>query len=95
MSKYWAIFKTQLLTTLAYPADLVGHGFTIVIYLWVFIFLWRITYRAMGASGGSIAGLTLSQTIWYLMLAEMIMLSKPRLSPLFLPQSKMDRWLIC
>ena len=82
MSKYWAIFKTQLLNRLAYPADLLGHGLTIVIYLWVFIFLWRTTYRAMGASEGSIAGLTLNQTIWYLMLAETLMLSKPRLSRL-------------
>jgi ABC-2 type transport system permease protein len=82
MSKYWAIFKTQLLNRLAYPADLFGHGFTIVIFLWVFIFLWRTTYRTMGATEGSIAGLTLSQTIWYLMLAETLMLSKPRLSRL-------------
>jgi hypothetical protein len=82
LSKYWAIFKTQLLNRLAYPADLFDHGFTIVIYLWVFIFIWRTTYRAMGASEGSIAGLTLNQTIWYLMLAETLMLSKPRLSRL-------------
>jgi ABC-2 type transport system permease protein len=82
MTKYWAIFKTQLLNRLAYPVDLIGHGLTIIIYLWVFIFLWRTTYRAMGASGGTIAGLTLNQTIWYLMLAETLMLSKPRLSRL-------------
>jgi ABC-2 type transport system permease protein len=82
MSKYWAIFKTQLLNRLTYPVDLIGHGFTIIIYLWVFIFLWRTTYRVMGASEGSISGLTLNQTIWYLMLAETLMLSKPRLSRL-------------
>ena len=82
MSKYWAIFKTQLLNRLSYPADLLGHGISIVIYLWVFIFLWRTTYRAMGVSDGSIAGLTLSQTIWYLMLAETLLLSKPRLARL-------------
>jgi len=79
MHKYWAIFKTQLLNRLAYPADLLGHGLSIIIYLWVFIFLWRTTYRVMGASGGSISGLTIDQTIWYLMLAETLMLSKPRL----------------
>jgi len=82
MSKYWAIFKTQLLNRLAYPADLLGHGLTIIIYLWVFIFLWRTTYRTMGASEDTIAGLTLNQTIWYLMLAETLILSRPRLSRL-------------
>jgi len=82
LRKYWAIFTTQLLNRLAYPADLLGHGLTIIIFLWVFIFLWRTTYRAMAATDGSIAGQTLNQTIWYLMLAETLMLSKPRLSRL-------------
>jgi ABC-2 type transport system permease protein len=82
MRKYWAVFQTQLLTRLSYPADLLGHGITIIIYLWVFIFLWRTTYRSVGASNGVIAGLTLDQTIWYLMLAETLMLSKPRLAGL-------------
>jgi len=82
MKKYWAIFITQLLNRLAYPADLLGHVFSIVIFLWVFIYLWRTTYQAMGATDSSIGGLTLSQTIWYLMLAETLMLSKPRLSRL-------------
>lgn len=80
MSKYWAIFKTQLLNRLSYPADVFGHGVSILIYLLVFIFLWRATYRAAGVANGRIAGLTVSQTIWYLMLAETLMLSKPRLS---------------
>ena len=80
MRKYLEIFKTQLLTRLSYPGDLLGHGLTIIIYLLVFIFLWRATYRSAGASNGTIAGLNLQQTIWYLMLAETMMLSKPRLS---------------
>ena len=80
MRKYLAIFKTQLLTRLSYPADLLGHGMTIIIYLLVFIFLWRTTYRSTGSLEGTIAGLNLGQTIWYLMLAETLMLSKPRLA---------------
>jgi ABC-2 type transport system permease protein len=80
MKKYWAVFKTQLINRLAYPADLAGHSLSIVIYLWVFVFLWRTTYRTVGDASGVIAGLTLRQTIWYLMLTETIILSKPRLS---------------
>ncbi|MBI5032502.1 MAG: ABC-2 family transporter protein [Chloroflexi bacterium] len=40
--------------------------------------LWNATYRAMGQS--TIAGLSLNETMWYFMLAETIVMSKPRLS---------------
>lgn len=40
--------------------------------------LWRTTYRSAGTE--SIGGLTLRETLWYLMMAETIMLSKPRVS---------------
>jgi ABC-2 type transport system permease protein len=76
--KYWAIFKTQLLNSFAYPGDLFSRSLTIVVFMWVFTHLWRTTYRSMGQE--TIAGLTLHETLWYLMLAETIVLSKPRLS---------------
>ena len=76
--KYWAIFRAQILNRLAYPGDLLTQAFSIVLFMFVFMQLWRATY---GASGQSvIAGFSLSQTIWYLMMAETIMLSRPRLS---------------
>ncbi len=46
--------------------------------MWVFIQLWRTTYGAMGQA--VISGLSLRETLWYLMLAETIVLSKPRLA---------------
>ena len=76
--KYWAIFKTQLINGFAYPGDLLARSLSIIIFLWVFLFLWRTTYRAVGQE--RIAGLSLRDTLWYLMLAETIVLSKPRLS---------------
>jgi ABC-2 type transport system permease protein len=76
--KYWAIFKTQLLNSFAYPGDLFSRSLTIVLFLWVFAQLWGVTYRSVGQE--SISGLTLPETLWYLMLAETIILSKPRLS---------------
>jgi ABC-2 type transport system permease protein len=78
MKKYWAIFKTQLANRLAYPADLITSSLSILVYLWIFLQLWRATYSASGQS--SIAGLSLSDTLWYLMMTEAIILSKPRLS---------------
>jgi len=76
--KYWAILKTQVINSFAYPVDLLARSLTIVLFLWVFIQLWRTTYSTLGQE--SISGLTLRETLWYLMLAETIVLSKPRLA---------------
>jgi ABC-2 type transport system permease protein len=40
--------------------------------------LWKVTYSTAGAS--AIAGFTFQDMLWYLMLAEVIVLSKPRLA---------------
>ena len=47
--KYWAIFRTQLLNSLAYPVDLLGRSLLIVLFMWIFMNLWRVTYGATGA----------------------------------------------
>ena len=78
MKKYFAIFKTNLLNSLAYPAELVTRGGMILIFMWVFYQLWRVTFSASGSS--SMNGLTLRDTIWYLLLAETLELGRPRLS---------------
>ncbi len=84
--KYWAILRTQLLNSLAYPMDLLGRSLLIVLFMWIFMNLWRVTYGATGAS--SIAGLTLADTMWYLMMAEAVMLSKHDLSETMSEQVK-------
>ena len=76
--KYWLIFKTQLLNNLAYPGDLFLRSLSIVFFMWVFVHLWRAVYRSSGET--AIAGLTLRDTLWYLMLTETLILSKPRLA---------------
>lgn len=78
VGKYWAIFRTQLVNSLAYPIDLLGRSLLMVLFMWIFMNLWRVTYGAQG--GHSIAGLTLADTMWYLMMAEAVMLSKRDLS---------------
>lgn len=78
MTKYWAIFKTQLTNSIAYAGDLAVGSVMIVLFLWVFAQLWRVTYGAVGAQ--RIAGMSLGDTLWYLMVAETIILSRPRLN---------------
>ncbi len=77
-AKYGAIVRAQLAHALAYPADLVLRSLTIVIFLWVFVHLWRAAFAASGRT--TIQGLTLSDTLWYLVVAETIVLSKPRVA---------------
>jgi ABC-2 type transport system permease protein len=77
-TKYWFVLKTQVVNSLAYPAELVWRSLVIVIFIWIFAQLWRITFSTAGTA--TIGGLTLHDTLWYLMLAETIELSRPRLS---------------
>ncbi len=78
LDKYFSIFKIQLINAFAYPADLFSRVFSMLIFMWVFLQLWTVTYAAMGQT--QIDGLTLRDMLWYLMIAEMVLLSKPRLA---------------
>lgn len=76
ISKYLAIFTTQLANRGAYPLDLAAQSASIMIFLFVFMQLWRTTYSAAGQT--TLAGLTLHDTLWYLMMAETILMSSSR-----------------
>ena len=76
--KYWAIFQTTLINSLAYPGELVGRSLMILPFMWIFYQLWQVTFAASGSD--NINGLTLHDTIWYLMMAETIELSRPRVA---------------
>ena len=78
MNKYWAIFKTQLLNNLAYAGNLLTGSIAIVLFMFIFAQLWRVAYGSTGSD--TIAGLSFHDVLWYLMLAEVIELSKPRLA---------------
>jgi ABC-2 type transport system permease protein len=78
MKKYGFIFKIQLANSLAYPAELIGRSLVILPFMWIFYQLWRVTFAAAGAT--EINGLSLSATLWYLVITETIELSRPRLA---------------
>lgn len=78
LQKYWFIFSIQLVNSLAYPGELIGRSLMIIPFMWIFAQLWRVTFAASG--GTVINGLTLADTLWYLMMAETIELSRPRLA---------------
>ena len=78
MKKYIAIFNTTLVNSLAYPGELVGRSLMILPFMWIFYQLWQVTFAASGAN--TINRLTLHDTMWYLMMAETIELSRPRVA---------------
>ena len=76
ISKYTAITRINLQSNLAYVREVVIRSLFMLLILYVFIQLWTATYHTVGST--SIAGLTLPDTIWYLVMTETIMLSKIR-----------------
>lgn len=85
-AKYWAVFSTQLQSAAAYPLDLAARSLAIVLFMVVFFGLWRAAYASEG--GGAVAGYTLRDLLWYLMLAETIVLSRPRMAQQIAAQVK-------
>ena len=86
MNKYLAIFKINLLNSLAYPAELATRSGMILVFMIVFFQLWHVTYAASGDQ--VLNGLTLRDTMWYLLLAETLELGRPRLARVISEQVK-------
>jgi ABC-2 type transport system permease protein len=78
MKKYWYIFQTQVINSLAYPGEMVGRSLMMIPFMWIFYQLWKVTFAAAGSD--TLNGLTLQDTIWYLMMAETIELARPPLA---------------
>jgi ABC-2 type transport system permease protein len=76
INKYGAITLINLQNQLAYIWEAVGRSVFIVLILFVFVQLWTAVYENRGTA--EIAGLSLSATIWYFLIAEMVELGKFR-----------------
>jgi ABC-2 type transport system permease protein len=86
MKKYTAVFKVNLLNSLAYPAEIATRAGMIMIFMLVFYQLWHVTFTASGSL--VLNGMTLRDTMWYLLLAETIELGRPRLAKIISQQVK-------
>jgi ABC-2 type transport system permease protein len=74
--KYGAISLANLQNQLAYVWDVAGRSAMIVFFMFIFTKLWTAVYESQSAT--EIAGLTLANTIWYFLIAEVMELGKPR-----------------
>lgn len=75
-AKYGAITITNLQNQLAYVWDALNRAVFIVLIMFIFVQLWTAVYETQGAA--EIAGLTLANTIWYFLIAEVLELGKIR-----------------
>ena len=67
--KYAVIYKSVLLESLQYAANMVMGFFAYFIFIFIFVKLWGYIYQTPGAL---IAGYTKEQMIWYVMMTEMM-----------------------
>ena len=78
IGKYAAIMRINVQNSVAYVWDAAGQGIFIVRFIFIFSQLWRATFAAQNAT--RLGGLTLNQTLWYFVWAELIELTKIRVS---------------
>jgi ABC-2 type transport system permease protein len=74
--KYWAIGVITAKSSLAYITDTVLRQVFLVVIIFTFSQLWSVTYRVTGQS--TIAGFSVTQMLWYLVLTEAITLGQVR-----------------
>lgn len=75
--KYLEVARTNLRSRYAYFWEQVLSTFHLVIIMFVFVQLWKVTYATSGSD--QIGGYTLSEMIWYLVATEGMILSLPRI----------------
>jgi ABC-2 type transport system permease protein len=72
--KYRAIARANVQNSLAYAWDAVTPGIFVMIFIFIFAQIWKVTFAAQNTD--VINGLTLNMTIWYFVWAELVQISK-------------------
>ena len=78
--KYAAVGRITFLTNLAYFAELLWRTIFMALIIFIFAQLWAVVY--VGIEVQRLGGLTYTQMIWYLVMTETIVLSRPRVEDL-------------
>lgn len=76
LAKYVEMMRITVLTDLTYALDMLSRQLSLVVIMFVFVQLWKATYRWEGTD--SIGGYTMRQMLWYLTLTESMAMSMPR-----------------
>jgi ABC-2 type transport system permease protein len=78
MLKYLWLGLTAARTNLAYLGETATRVIFLVVIIYIFLCLWRVTYAETKAD--ELDGLSLRQMLWYLSMTEAIVLSTPRIA---------------
>jgi ABC-2 type transport system permease protein len=78
ITRYFWIASTAARSSLAYALETSSRVIFLTVILYVFMRLWTIVYS--GGTADRLAGFTLPQMLWYLVVTESIALSAPRIS---------------
>lgn len=73
LSKYFYVSKISLSNNLVYVWNFIVRNFFFIFIIYIMLMLWE---NIFSQKGSSIAGFTLNQMIWYLIVTEMITLSR-------------------
>jgi viologen exporter family transport system permease protein len=76
VSRYGWIGYTAARSNIAYRTEVLFRSLFLVVILYIFMRLWTIVYA--DSENGRIAGLTLPQMLWYLVITEAVFMSAPR-----------------
>ena len=71
--KYWQISKITMANSLVYFWNFLSKNIFFVFIMFIYLMLWKSIY---GEKGNIIGGLTISQMIWYLVVTELVTLSR-------------------
>ncbi len=75
LSKYIAILLINVQNNFAYAGEFFYRSFFMILIIFIFMHLWKAAYGASGST--SISGITLNNLIWYLVMTEAILMSRP------------------
>lgn len=78
LHKYGWIAWTSARSHVAYFGEVAARTLFLVIILYIFLQLWRVTYSETQAQ--QLGGFTLTQMLWYLSITESIAISTPRVA---------------
>lgn len=78
LAKYAAYAHMTVRNQLAYVLDFLIRSLFLLVILFIFFQLWSVTYDGVGEP--QIAGYTFEQMIWYLAVAESVILASPKLN---------------
>ncbi len=76
--KYSAVLRVSVTNNLAYVMEVFFRALLLIIMVFIVGQLWKTTFSARGAS--ILSGFTISDMIWYLVVAETIAMSMPPLT---------------